>query len=79
MSKVCLNASFSYYDLPSASSPFDEIIPNLTIGDILKCKVGNVLDGEGERTVSVTVDDIKNKQEGKENVLFDELKKELEK
>jgi type IV secretory pathway TraG/TraD family ATPase VirD4 len=49
LSKVCLNASFSYYDAPSVSSSFDEIIPTLTIGEILRKKGSEVLDGVVER------------------------------
>lgn len=52
MSKVCLNASFSYYGLPSLSSPFDEIVPTLTIGDILRQKGSSVLDEEGGEMIA---------------------------
>jgi type IV conjugative transfer system coupling protein TraD len=86
MSKVCLNASFSYYGMPSVTSPFDEVVPNLTIGEILRQKGSPVLDEDGgdeigdDKTAAVRINDLKSKQDKEITPLsFDQLKQQLEK
>jgi len=82
MSKVCLKASFSYYDMPSISSSFEETIPTLTIGEILRQKGTDVFgDGQDEnKTVSVSIKDIELKPDKEINsISFDQIKKEMEK